>query len=165
MAAKKDKFGIEALRADVQALSDAFWKFRDGMLADAAVQQAEEQVLQAAALQELPDISDADIDETAGLMAALGQPQRLRMMIMLARNPVSVNDLVEQLGLTTTGAAYHHIKVLSSHGLVEQPQRGTFALTNSAAPRVHHLLSAVLGVEIADTGDEKKSAKKKKKSS
>src|SRR5699024_1843595 len=110
MAAKKDKSGIEALRTDVQALADSFWKFRDAMLTDTALQQAEEQnasVEMSAGEWVAP--SEAQIAESAILMGALSQPQRLRMAMMLADGPTNVATIVERLGLKTTGAAYHHL--------------------------------------------------------
>lgn len=162
MAAKKDKAGIEALRNEVQALSESFRHFRDAMLTDAALHQAEQQQAAAAADGNLPNVTDNQLAEAATLMAAVGHPQRLRMAMLLAQNPVSVNDLVEQLGLSTTGAAYHHLKVLMNQGLVAQPQRGTFALTTEAAPRIHQLLSGLFGAPSDEPTSEKSSKKKNK---
>lgn len=162
MAAKKDKFGIEALRNDVQALQESFWQFRDAMLTEAALHQAE---LQQSALvvDELPTLTDSQLTDAATLMAAVGHPQRLRITILLTQNAMSVNDLVGQLGLSTTGAAYHHLKVLMNEGLVEQPQRGTFALTEEATPRVYHLLTGLFGEPSEADADAGKPPKKKKK--
>lgn len=162
MAAKKDKSGIDALRNDIQALQESFWRFRDAMLTDAALEQAEQQQTQLA-IEDigLASVSEADVNTAAGLMAAIGHPQRLRMAMMLAENPISVTEVVEKLGLSTTGAAYHHLKALMNAGLVEQPRRGTFAFTADALPRVQQLLAGLFGLE-ADP--EKKSSKKKNKS-
>ena len=161
MAAKKDKFGIEALRNDVQALQESFWQFRDAMLTDAALEQAEQQQsqLEFDAL-DLPALSEADLTEAAAMMAAVGHPLRLQMVILLAQNPVSASALVEQLNLGTTGSAYHHLKVLMGQGLVEQPQRGTFQLTADATPRVRQLLAGLFGSAPEEQG---KKPKKKKK--
>lgn len=143
MAAKKDKGGIESLRTDVQALSEAFFSFREAMLADAAVTQSEQRKGGASGGFTAP--AGADIDGAASMLAALGQPQRLRIVMLLAEEPTSVPLMVEKLGLKTTGAAYHHLNVLTNTGIVEQPQRGTFALTASASGKVEALLTAVLG--------------------
>lgn len=165
MAAKKDKFGIEALRSDVQALQESFWQFRDAMLTDAALEQAEQQqsLLEFDGL-DLPTISDADISNAAAMLAAAGHPLRLHMVILLAQNPVSASDLVEQLQLGTTGTAYHHLKVLMNQGLVEQVQRGMFQLTPEASPRVLQLLGGLFGTATETTESEAKPSKKKKKS-
>ena len=160
MAAKKDKFGIEALRNDVQALQESFWQFRDAMLTDAALEQAEQQQSQMVfdGL-DLPALSPSDITAAAEMMAATGHPLRLRMVILLAQSPVSASDLVEKLELGTTGAAYHHLKVLMNQGLVEQPQRGAFQLTVEATPRIHQLLGGLFGIAREEPG--KRSKKKK----
>lgn len=163
MAAKKDKAGIEALRNDIQSLQDSFWQFRDAMLTDAALEQAEQQQsrLTFDGLN-LPALSAADITDAAAMMAAVGHPIRLHMTILLAQHPVSASDMVEQLELGTTGAAYHHLKVLMNQGLVEQPQRGTFQLTAEALPQVHQLLSGLFGdvPEESGKGGKKKKSKK-----
>lgn len=146
MAAKKDKDRIKALRKDIQALQESFWQFRDAMLTDAALEQAEQQQSQMSLDGlDLPAVSEAAITDAATMMDAVGHPMRLRMIILLAQNPVSASDLVEQLDLGTTGTAYHHLKVLMNEGLVEQPQRGTFQLTTAAEPRMHQLLAGLFG--------------------
>lgn len=161
MAAKKDKFGIEALRNDIQELQESFWRFRDAMLTDAALEQAEQQTQQAAIESlDLPALNDTDIASAADLLSAVGHPLRLRMVMTLAQDGVSVSDLMTSLDLTTTGAAYHHLNVLMNHGLVEQPQRGTFALTAAALPRIQQLLTGLFGSPVEES--EKKSKKKNK---
>lgn len=154
MAAKKDKVSVEALHADVKALTEAFWSFRDAMLTDAAVVQSEQQVAEAGGSWGSPN--SADVDAAASLLAALGHPQRLRITMMLAGGPTTVNEIVEALGLKTTGAAYHHLNVLSTNSIAQQPQRGTFALVPGAAVRINAVLTALFG------GEEPRSKKKKK---
>lgn len=165
MAAKKKKKSteIEALRSDIHALQQSFSRFRDAMLTDAALQQAEQQQakLNGGSI-DLPGVSDAEIVGAAELMSALGHPLRLHMAVMLAKDPASVTDIMDRLELSTTGAAYHHLKVLMSQGLVEQPQRGTFALTGDALPRVQQLLSGLFGVEAeVHTGEKQKKKDKR----
>lgn len=154
MAAKKDKVSVEAVHADIKALTEAFWSFRDAMLTDAAVVQSEQQVAEAGGSWGSP--TGTDIDAAASLLAALGHPQRLRITMMLANGPTSVNEIVESLGLKTTGAAYHHLNVLTTNGIAEQPQRGTFALVTGAAVKINTVLTSLFG------GEEPRSRKKKK---
>lgn len=163
MAAKKDKAGIESLRTDIQSLADAFYSFKDAMLTDAAVEQAERQQLDASlvAVSDLGSVADTDLTGAAALMAAIGHPQRLRMVLMLAQQPTSVTAMVERLSLRTTGAAYHHMNVLMNNGIVTQPERGTFALTEDHAPQVHRILAALFGIE-EESDSAPKSGKKKK---
>lgn len=165
MAAKKDKSGIESLRTDIQSLTDAFYSFKDAMLTDAAVQQAERQQLDASlvAVSDLASIPEGDLTGAAALMAAIGHPQRLRMVLLLAQQPTSVTAMVERLSLRTTGAAYHHINVLMNNGIVAQPERGTFALTETHAPQVHRVLEALFSIDIASKTPSKTGKKKKNK--
>ena len=161
MAAKKEKGGIESLRADVQGLAEAFWKFRDAMITDLAAQQAEQQqgnrAQPATGGWLTPD--EATITASAAMMNALAQPQRLRMAMLLADGPTSVSTIVASLGLKTTGAAYHHLNVLINSGIAVQMERGTFAIAPDAAAQITSLLVALFGG--ADTGAD--GSKKKKK--
>lgn len=161
MAAKKDKGGIEGLRMDVQSLADSFWKFRDAMLTNVALQQAEQQ---SAAVEstsgEWTAPTEAKIADAAALMSALSQPQRLRMALILADGPTKVSAIVEKLGLKTTGAAYHHLNVLINSGIAVQPERGTFELASDASGNVNALLVALFG--SAESTDEPDKKKKKK---
>lgn len=158
MAAKKDKGGVDSLRNDVQALTEAFWSFRETMLTDVAVAQSERQV--AVSINKWVSPKTANVDETAQIMAALGQPQRLRMVMMLASGPTSVPAMVEELGLKTTGAAYHHLKVLMTSGLVVQPERGTFTLAPENSGQTTSLLAALFDDDVsAETGSTKKKKK------
>lgn len=163
MAAKKDKGGIEGLRMDVQALAEAFWKFRDTVLTDVAVQQAEQQQFSRSRLTSdewnAPD--EARVQRAAALMSALSQPQRLRIVLMLAEAPTSVAAVVESLGLKTTGAAYHHLNVLMNAGLAIQPERGTFALAPEATGEINALLVALFG-SVPKASEPEDRAKKKK---
>lgn len=156
MAAKKDKQGtVEGLRADVQALSDAFWSFRDAMLLDAAVQQAESQsrVTEPTPSMTWSDPNQELVETSAAMMAALGNPQRLRIAMLLARAPISVNQIVQALGLKTTGAAYHHLNVLVHSGIARQPQRGSFEMVETAAPALNAVLTALFGEDAATPED------------
>lgn len=164
MAAKKDKAGIEGLRTDVQALADSFWKFRDAMLTDTALQQAEKQSASVdGAAGEWVVPTDTTIAESATFMGALSQPQRLRMAMMLADGPTNVATIVEQLGLKTTGAAYHHLNVLINGGIAVQPERGTFAIAPEAIGKINGLLVALFGSAPEHSDSNTDSKKKKKK--
>jgi DNA-binding transcriptional ArsR family regulator len=167
MAAKKDKGGIEGLRMDVQALADAFWKFRDAVLTDVAVHQAEQQQSSQtqAASGEWNTPDEAQVQRAASLMSALSQPQRLQIVLMLAEAPTSVAAVVDSLGLKTTGAAYHHLNVLMNLGLAVQPERGSFALALEAAREVQELLVALFGKAPSAITPEEGSKKKKKSAS
>jgi DNA-binding transcriptional ArsR family regulator len=76
----------------------------------------------------IEDLLTFTVEHHAQRLAAIGHPQRLGILLMLLEQPATANDVVTELGLGTTGAAYHHLNVLQAAGLVEQQQRGIFSL-------------------------------------
>jgi len=76
----------------------------------------------------LAAIVDQDFDALARMLAAIGHRQRIAILNAILAKPSSANELVTQLGLGTTGAAYHHLKVLQNAELVTLQERGRFAV-------------------------------------
>ena len=75
------------------------------------------------ALEPLPA---ADADVLSARFAALGDPVRLRLVSLLANSPegaVCVCDLTEPVN-RSQGTVSHHLKVLSTAGLVVGEKRG-----------------------------------------
>jgi DNA-binding transcriptional ArsR family regulator len=88
-------------------------------------------------------------DETAAqLLAAIGHPQRLAILKTILDTPTSASDLVERLDLGTTGAAYHHLKVLQAADVVTTESRGVFVVQPY---RVSAIFSILAGIESAST--------------
>lgn len=113
-------------------------------------------------------LHDVDLDAASRVLAALGHAQRMRIALLLTRRPSSVNEIVDELGMGTTGAAYHHVNVLQGAGIVEAAERGSF---NIVPERLPMLLSVLAGlttqiatetIDAVSTGSSKKSGKKKK---
>jgi len=115
-----------------------------------------------------------DDDHASRLLAAIGHRQRLAILKRILDTPTTAADLVSALELGTTGAAYHHLNVLQSAGLVTQEGRGLFAVQTE---RVAALLAILAGIEAAasvtapdvgepgveaEAGDETGKRKKKK---
>jgi ArsR family transcriptional regulator, arsenate/arsenite/antimonite-responsive transcriptional repressor len=75
-----------------------------------------------------PSLSDAEIETTAKLFKALGDPARVRIVHLLATSdePVCVCELIEPLGLTQPTIS-HHLKKLTEAGLLVREQRGVWA--------------------------------------
>lgn len=65
-------------------------------------------------------------EDSAKILAALGHKQRLDILKCLLIQPCTGNDLLETLGMSTTGQLYHHLKALIGANLVEQKERGGF---------------------------------------
>ncbi len=71
-------------------------------------------------------IDDSDADEMAPLLAALGDPVRLRIVSMLAASPDGAAcgcDLETPLGLSQPTVS-HHLKILREAGLIEGRRDG-----------------------------------------
>ncbi|WP_459547441.1 ArsR/SmtB family transcription factor [Nocardia sp. X0981] len=79
------------------------------------------------------------------VLAALGHPIRLALAQLLLDGPRTGTELAEAVGLTSTGQLYHHIRALSSAGIVEQHSRGAYRIP---APKVVPVL--VLMTAAAD---------------
>jgi len=67
--------------------------------------------------------------QLAGVLKALAEPARLRLVSMIARNnpqPVCVCELIEPVGLSQPTVS-HHLKVLVDAGILTREQRGKWA--------------------------------------
>lgn len=93
------------------------------------------------------------ITQYAHMLAAIGHPQRLNILLMLLEEPATANDVVSELSLGTTGAAYHHLNVLQAAGFVEQQHRGIFTIVPQRIPALLTILASLsngMAVEILD---------------
>ncbi|SNT52062.1 ArsR/SmtB family transcription factor [Rhodococcoides kyotonense] len=89
-----------------------------------------------------PDaILDLSVARTSEVLASLGHPVRLQIVRTLLRGPANASALQEAVELGSTGQVYHHLKALSSAGVVEQHARGEFRI---AATKVVPLLVSML---------------------
>lgn len=91
-----------------------------------------------------PALSEAEADATAALFKALADPARVRIVNLLATSdePVCVCELIPPLGLSQPTVS-HHLKKLTSAGLLQREQRGVWAyysLDQDALARVRTLL-------------------------
>jgi DNA-binding transcriptional ArsR family regulator len=65
-----------------------------------------------------PDPDDERyVFHTADALKALGDPLRLRFLILLADGPSTVKEAAEALGVPPT-RLYYHVKILERHGLI-----------------------------------------------
>lgn len=93
----------------------------------------------AAAVLELPASARVDV------LAALGHPIRLALVQLLLDGPRAGAELADAVDLTSTGQLYHHLRALSSAGIIEQHGRGNYHIP---APKVVPVL--VLMTAAAD---------------
>jgi DNA-binding transcriptional ArsR family regulator len=89
------------------------------------------------------DLLAQDDNAVARVLAALGNRQRLALLKAILQTPATAAELVERLGMATTGQAYHHLKALQAADLIEQEERGLFVFKG---PRVQAFLLLLAGV-------------------
>lgn len=89
-------------------------------------------------------LQQTDWAEHADTIAALGHPLRLTILQHLLEGERTVAQLVDELGLASTGVAYHHLSALQAVGWVTSPRRGAWALP---APRIVPLLTILIALE------------------
>ena len=73
-------------------------------------------------------LSEADAEVTAAVFKALADPNRVRIVNLLANagEPVCVCNLTPELGLSQPTVSFH-LKKLVNAGLLEREQRGVWA--------------------------------------
>lgn len=91
-------------------------------------------------------LSPTEAEATAALFKALGDPTRVKIVNLLANSPepVCVCDLNERFDLAQPTLS-HHLKKLTSAGLVVREQRGTwayFSLNRSAMEGLAQVVDA-----------------------
>ena len=83
----------------------------------------------------------------AAVLKALAEPNRLRLVSLIAANATAgatcVCDLIEPVGLSQPTVS-HHLKVLTDAGLLEREQRGKWAY--------YTLVPAAIATAITPTG-------------
>ena len=95
-------------------------------------------------------ISSGEALELAGLMKALADPTRLRLLSMILAHDggeACVCDLTAPLDLTQPTVS-HHLKVLRDAGLVTSERRGTWVY-NRAVPQRLDMVAGVISSPVA----------------
>jgi ArsR family transcriptional regulator len=90
-------------------------------------------------------LDTAAAERLAGLLKALGEPTRLRLVSLIAAHKgaeACVCDLTDPVGLSQPTVS-HHLKVLVDVGLIEREQRGKWSYYR-IVPGVLDVLAGVL---------------------
>lgn len=78
-------------------------------------------------------------------LRAAGEPTRLRLLALLARNDLTVSELTQILGQSQPRVS-RHLKLLTEAGLVERQQEGTWAFYRLASRgRVAEIAESLIG--------------------
>ncbi|MGC4904023.1 ArsR/SmtB family transcription factor [Micromonospora echinospora] len=91
-------------------------------------------------------IKRADAERLAGVLKAVADPARLRLLSLIQATPegeASVSDLTAPLGLSQPTVS-HHLRILTEAGLLEREKRGVWAyyrLVPSAIAALAELLT------------------------
>jgi ArsR family transcriptional regulator, arsenate/arsenite/antimonite-responsive transcriptional repressor len=104
-------------------------------------------------------LRDEDAEELAGAFKAIADPARLRLLSFIAAQPSAeacVCHLIAPTGLTQPTVS-HHLKVLTSAGLLERERRGTWMFYRLVPARVEALRQA-LALPAAHAAGVKRSA-------
>ena len=72
----------------------------------------------------MPTMRRPDVTTTARRFAALGDPTRLQVFLLLSREPGSVAEIAGQVSVSRP-AVSQHLRVLADAGLVEREADGT----------------------------------------
>ncbi|MGO1384719.1 MAG: ArsR/SmtB family transcription factor [Arachnia sp.] len=72
------------------------------------------------------DVLDVDRDVTAQSLAALAHPVRIGILTAVLRGVATVAALSEELQITASGQAYHHVHQLSAQGWLSTSRRGHY---------------------------------------
>lgn len=95
-------------------------------------------------------VSRDDAERLAGVLKALADPTRLRLLSLVQASPRSeacVGELTEPLGITQPTVS-HHLRILAEAGLLRREKRGVWAyyqLVPDALDRIADLLTPPRG--------------------
>jgi ArsR family transcriptional regulator, arsenate/arsenite/antimonite-responsive transcriptional repressor len=90
-------------------------------------------------------LREEDADELAAAFKAIADPARLRLLNFIAAQPSAeacVCHLIAPVGLSQPTVS-HHLKVLTSAGLLERERRGTWMFYRLVPARVEALRQAL----------------------
>jgi DNA-binding transcriptional ArsR family regulator len=95
----------------------------------------------------LPGMSanSKEIQRLANIYKALGEPTRLQIVKLLARNKeLSCTELSERLNANNCSTLSHHLKLLTDCGLIKLRKEGTYHIFSLQLDEVRHVAPGVL---------------------
>jgi DNA-binding transcriptional ArsR family regulator len=90
------------------------------------------------------DLLQVDDGVAEKVLSALGNRVRIRILKAILRSPCTANQLVEKLGMNTTGKAYHHLNLLENADLIHKDEAGLYRFRGH---RVSGFFAALFAVE------------------
>jgi DNA-binding transcriptional ArsR family regulator len=98
------------------------------------------------------EVTGHDPAAVAGVLSALGNPVRVRILTTLVQGPASTSELGERVAEGTSGQLFHHLKELLACGVVHQPQQGNYALRTQHVLPLLAVLSAAMDLAAMGHG-------------
>jgi DNA-binding transcriptional ArsR family regulator len=89
-------------------------------------------------------LNDASLDLIAHRFRAMGEPMRLRLLMLLQSGERTVSELVAQLH-TSQANISKHLHVLTASGLLHRHKRGLNVFYTIADPRIFDMCDMVCG--------------------
>ena len=83
---------------------------------------------------------------TAGrVLSCVSSQEKLSILTALLRRPMTVADLIEELGFTSTGQAYHHLNTLLSYHFAEEDPnaKNTYCIPGHRVQGIIMLLAGI----------------------
>ncbi|WP_114855213.1 helix-turn-helix transcriptional regulator [Brachybacterium sp. YJGR34] len=87
--------------------------------------------------------AEAEVDDLADVFSLLGDPGRLRLLLVLREGEVSVGELAEVTGRSESGVS-HALQLLRAHRIVAVRRAGRRAFYRLDDPHVRMLLDLAL---------------------
>ncbi|SDC55502.1 DNA gyrase subunit B [Paenibacillus sp. UNCCL117] len=100
---------------------------------------------------QLEQLLSIGTEKISKILSALGSKPRLDIITSILIESLTGTEIVEKLGLGTTGQLYHHLKALQGADLLSQDKSGRYTLPDHRKLPFLLLLSAV--VDMLDTSD------------
>ena len=98
-----------------------------------------------------PTLPLATAEQLADSFKALGEPNRLRLLNLLAENgEMCVCDFPERLGISQPTVS-HHLKVLTEAGLLIREKRGKWAFYDLAPDSIADLAAVLANSSLPET--------------
>jgi DNA-binding transcriptional ArsR family regulator len=91
----------------------------------------------------MTSLDDDRLIQLADIFHLMGEPNRLRMMVACRDEPVSVGDMADRLGLSTSLVS-QHLRLLKAARLLVSERRGKQVFYRAADHHVRGVLSDML---------------------
>ncbi len=93
------------------------------------------------------------INTSAGIFKALSNPLRLRILMMLRNEELSVHDIQERLDISQPLAS-QHLKVLRNQGLLKERREGKYVYYRLKSRDVTKLMAGALQIQTVELAAE-----------